>query len=77
MEVAIIVPCHDGAAIGRGRHLKFIENAVRLKQVHELRLEAFLHANAVHGLAGVGNVPDLNAQVLPRHDVLAVLHELG
>lgn len=76
MEVAIIVARHDGAAVGRGRHLKFIEDAVGLEQVYEFRLKTFLHANAVHGLASVSNIPDLNAQVLPGHNVLAVLHKL-
>lgn len=74
-KVVVVAAGHDILGIAREDHLEFVEDAVVLVRVAQARSQVFVDGDGLDGLSLHVDIPDLDRQVIPRHDVSAVVGE--
>lgn len=72
-EVVVVTSSHHVLCVARENNLELVENAVILICVTQTRSQVLVDGDRFDGLLFHVDIPDLNSQVIPRHNVATVV----
>lgn len=74
-EIVVVASRHNVIGIAGEHHLELVEDAVVLVRVTETGAEVLVDGDCLHWLPFHVDIPDFDSQIVPRHDVAAVVGE--